>query len=91
MAGIFRPTSIAELILWRTSPLGVLSEVYQVASLGADPSFKGDEGLRIGMNYSGMQRQKLFKQTRSKPMSADPDLFAAELARIEQGWLARSE
>ena len=31
--------AIGEILLWRATPMGALSELYQVASLGADPAF----------------------------------------------------
>jgi hypothetical protein len=66
--------------------MGVLSELYQVASLGTDPAFKGTDGLKLGMKYSLEMREKLFSQGRSQPMSSDPQVFAEELLRMEKVW-----
>lgn len=83
--------AIAELLLWRTTPMGALSELYQIAALGADPAFKGDEGFRLGAHYSTLFREKLFKQSRTQPLSSEPGVFSMELAQPERVWLTRSE
>ena len=83
--------AVGELLLWRATPLGILSELHQVASLGCDGAFVGDEGFRTGVLYSALMREKAFKKTRAAPMSKCPSAFPSDLAEMESMWHSRNE
>ena len=71
--------------------MGVLNELYQVASLGAEETFCGDEGIRVGLAYSAFLRDRASKRTRATPLSKEPGVFAEDLADVEKMWHTRSE
>ena len=70
--------------------MGLLSELYQVASIAADPTVPADQAFAMGMHYSIQMRDKLRTHTRSSPLAAD-STFMDELRTMEKVWHARSE
>ena len=72
--------------------MAILNELYEIAALGADPSFREDEGLRVGFMYSALMRKELFDGTRTRPLPQDAVAFAEALEGMERNlWQSRSE
>ena len=87
----FATRAIGDLLLWRASPMGILSELYQIGAIGADPAFSPSEGLLYGMKYSYIIHDKMYTHTRSHPLSKDPQVFSQELSTLEKAWATRGE
>ena len=83
--------SVADLLLWRASPFGVLSELYQVAAIGVDPDLQDKGGLMLGIRYLQEIREDMLANSRSNPLPLDVDAFAAELPALERVWFERHE
>ena len=87
----FTQRSTGDLLLWRATPCGVLNELFQVASLGTDDSFFGDEGMKVGMQHSSMLRERAYRSTRAEPLSKDVASFPDDLLKLEDMWRGRNE
>ena len=81
--------AVGDLLLWRATPLGLLSELHQVASIAADPAM-GSDAFMAAMNYSNAIRKLIHDHTRSSPLASD-ESFAQQLLDLEKVWHARSE
>ena len=83
--------AVGELLLWRATPMGVLSELFQVAALAGEDTFAGEEGFKVGVLYSASLREKTYSRTRASPLANTPGEFPRDLSELETQWRVRSE